>query len=110
MLAVMAENQKPEPAEPGRLVELDYPMEPPASLVDVGHVNHGPELFAVMLGEASPFDRNAKAKPRVSFCCVPSSYFGIVAALASNWNKWAAANLGAGSPRFRLINADQTLD
>ena len=93
-----------------QLPAFDYSGEPAACFVDVGHVIHGPEMFAVVLGESSPFDRNLKARLRVSFRAGPPSFFGIVCALASNWNKWAAAHIGPESPRFVMKNGPTPLE
>lgn len=98
---------KDEPAT--RPVTLLYDREPTPVVVDVGHVIHSEQTFALMLAEASPWqklpDGSVPATPRASLRLTPPAFFTILRAMASNWNKWSAANVGADGPRFQLVNA-----
>lgn len=88
--------------------------EPPAVTVDVGHIIHSQQLFAVLLGEVTPFappeaDRPRIAIPRASLRLTPAAFYTVVRAMASNWNKWSAAHLEDG-PRFSLSGRDGPLE
>ncbi len=89
--------------------KIDYEHDVVPVLIDSAHVAHSPEMFAVMLAERSPFVRASEgglAIPRASLRLTPQAFVSLVAAMASNWNKWAEANTMEGSPRFSITNAE----
>lgn len=95
---------------------IDWSTEPTPAAANGAQVLHTAQQFAILFTDMASFPgRNAadgqvgheRARIAASLRMDPSTYFQVLAMMASNWNKYVEANVPKQmrQPRFKLIDA-----
>jgi hypothetical protein len=95
---------------------IDWSTEPTPASANGVQVLHGPQHFALLYTDMQGFAGRLAADGQVgserarvvaSLRMDPGTYFQVLAAMASNWNKYVEAHVPPQmrQPRFKLIDA-----
>ena len=117
MRAAAAERGVPLPEEGGaEALPIDWSTEPTPASANGVQVLHGPQHFAVLYTDMQGFAGryaadgaagHERARVVSSLRMDPGTYFQVLAAMASNWNRYVEAHVPPQmrQPRFKLIDA-----
>jgi len=106
--------EPPPPQAQSQQIEIDWSDEPPVVYANGAQIVNSQREFALLFTDFvafagrgnSPVDRPPKAKLVGNLRLTPDVFFQLVAAAASNWNKYVQrfGQPGAKSPKFVLVH------
>lgn len=102
------------PQPPPQQIEIDWSDEPPVVYANGAQIVNSQREFALLFTDFvafagrgnQPLDKPPKAKLVGNLRLTPDVFFQLVAAAASNWNKYVQrfGQPGATSPKFVLVH------